>query len=243
MQIKPPIRTSRSKSSVCSWIIEKFPLEYDKMMYIEPFVGNGSILLNKLKSVEEVCGDLNKNIIYVWKALRDENKSFRSKLIKLKYNEKFFEFIKNKKVEKDYFKEAFKEFILCKMSRLGLKETFDHLDRKKSNRLWKETSENIASIEDRIKDVYFLSKHPLEVVQKFDNQNAFCFCCPPPILEEKSELTTDEYVNLSDLLLSFRGKVMLYGNNCSFYKRIFKDWKMIKVKSTTKKSDCLWINF
>lgn len=243
MQIKTPIKTSRSKSSICSWIIEKFPAEYDKMIYVEPFITNGSVLLNKLKSPEEVCGDLNKNIIYIWKALRDENKTFRSKLIKLKYNEKSFEFVKNKKVERDYFKEGFKEFITSKMSRSGLKETFDHLDRKRSNRIWKETSELIANIEERIRDVYFLSKHPLEIIEKFDNQNSFCFCCPPPILEENSELTTDEYVHLTDLMLAFRGKVMLYGKNCSFYKRLFKDWKMIKVKSTTKQSDCLWINF
>ena len=73
MLIKPPIKTNHSKLSICSWIIEKFPAGYENMSYIEPFIGNGSVFLNKLKSKEEVASDLNKNIIYTWKAIRDEN--------------------------------------------------------------------------------------------------------------------------------------------------------------------------
>lgn len=242
--IKPPIKTTQNKQSICSWIIEKFPENYQDMNYIEPFINNGSVFLNKLKSKEEIAGDLSKDVITIWRVLRDENRTFRNKLTKLKYNEKSFEFVKNKKVENDYFKESIKNFILIKMSKSGNKEIFEPIERKKANRFWKETIENLSLVENRISDAYFLDKSPVEIIKYFDDQNTFCFCCPPAMVDDKkSKLSIDDYSNIVDAVLAYRGKAMFCGNNCTFYRRTFKDWKLIKKKSSSKKGDCLWINF
>lgn len=240
--IKTPIKTNKDKASqIIPIILQHFPENYQNMRYLEPFIGNGSILLNKEKSLEEVACDNNSNIIKIWKSIRDENKNFRSKMSKLNYNEKTFDFYKNKKIEKEYFKEALVEFILLKMSKLANKNVFNKLDRKKSYKFWKETLENIKNIEERVSDVYFLYNHPFEVLQKFDSNSTFCFCSAPFYEDNnKSEFTTDEHIQLSDILLDFRGKVVLYANNCSFYRRLFKNWKNIKLKT---KKDCLWVNF
>jgi site-specific DNA-adenine methylase len=241
--IKPPIKINPSKFSICSWILEKFPLGYEQMRYVEPFVGNGSFLLNKLKSEEEVVGDNNLGVIGIWRVLRDENKNFRNKISKLEYTEKYFNLLKNKN-EQDKFKQVFIDFVLRKMSKSGQKEIFDLIDKKKANQFWKELAINLSKIEERIKDVYFISKKPVEIIQNFDGPNAFCFCCPPPILaDDKSAMTTDDYVNLTDSLKAYRGKVVFCGNNCSFYKRIFSEWKLIKNKNNTKQNDYIWINF
>lgn len=239
---KSPIKTNKDKANqLVQTIIQHFPEDYQSMRYVEPFVGNGSVLLNKQKSIEEVVCDNDSNIINIWRCIRDENKNLRSKLIKLNYNEKTFDLFKNKKVEKEYFKEGLLEFVLLKMSKFSNKNSFNKLDRKKSYKFWKETSENIKNIEERIKDVYFLYNRPFEVLQKFDSSSTFCFCSAPSYEDDKkSELTTDEHIQLADILLDFRGKVVLYANNCSFYKRLFKNWKNIKLKT---KKDCLWINF
>lgn len=240
--IKSPIKTNKDKTNqIIPIILENFPENYQNMKYIEPFIGNGSILLNKEKSIEEVACDNDSNIINIWRSIRDENKNFKSKLLKLNYNEKIFDLFKSKKVEKEYFKDALSEFVLLKMSKLSNKSTFNKLDRKKSYKFWKETAENIKNIEERIKSVYFLYNRPFELLEKFDSSSTFCFCSAPFYEDDKkSELTTDEHIQLCDLLLNFRGKVILYSNNCSFYRRLFKDWKNIKLKT---KKDCLWINF
>lgn len=240
--IKSPIKLSINKYSVCSWIIEKFPEDYEKLRYIEPFVGNGLILLNKNKSQEEVAGDIDPNIISIWRIMRDENKNFRNKISKLSYTEKYFNLVKNKKYEKDYFKEYFFDFVLRKMSKNGQKNIFDSIERKKINKFWKDVSENISSLEERIKDVYFINKNPIDIINGFSNPDCLCYCCPPPFLEKNSQMTTDEYVQLTDSIKSFRGKVVFYGNNCSFYKRILSDWKIIKNKNN-KNKDFIWINF
>lgn len=115
------------------------------------------------------------------------------------------------------------------------------IDKKKSYSFWKNQIKIISEIQERIKNVYFLVESPFEVIKKFDNDKTFCFCAAPFYDEKKSEMTTDEYIVLSDLLLDFRGKLMMYSNNCVFYRRLFKNWKTIKQKG--KNSHCLWINF
>lgn len=239
--IKSPIKTNNNKYSICSWIIEKFPEKYEQMRYIEPFVGNGLILLNKNKSQEEVAGDIDPNIISIWRILRDENKNFRNKINKLSYNEKYFNLIKNKKYQNDHFKEYFFDFVLRRMSKNGQKNIFDSIERKKINKFWKDVSENISSVEERINNVYFISKKPVEIIENFSNPDCLCYCCPPPFIDKNPTMSTDEYVLLTDSLKSFRGKVVFCGNNCTFYKRIFSDWKIVKNKN--KNTDFLWINF
>jgi site-specific DNA-adenine methylase len=232
------IKTNNDKTvQISNWIIENFPDDYINMRYLEPFVGNGSVLLNKFKSIEEVVCDFDSNIVKLWRAVRDENKNIRNKLLKLNYNQKTYEAIKNKKIDNDYFKEALSYFIISKMG--GNK--FNKIDRKKAYKFWKESAENISSVEERIKEVYFLYKTPFELIEKFDNNLTLCFCSPPFYDEQKKlEMKTDEYILLCDLLLSFRGKVVLYANNCAFFRRLFKDWKNIKLKG---KNNCLWVNY
>ena len=75
--IKSPIKTNKDKTNqIIPIILENFPENYQNMKYIEPFIGNGSILLNKEKSIEEVSCDNDSNIINIWRSIRDENKNF-----------------------------------------------------------------------------------------------------------------------------------------------------------------------
>jgi site-specific DNA-adenine methylase len=236
MQIKSIIKTNNNKNAICSWIIENFPENYENMNYVEPFVGNGIVLLNKKKSIEEVAGDLDEEVLLIWKTIKNNYKNFKTKISKVKYSEKFFNEILGKK------SNIFNEFILRKMSKLANKKSFDPLDRKKANVFWKQVLENSKIVQDRIKDTYFIKKPPLELIIKFDGVDSFCFCGPPSITDKQTPLSTDDYVNITEALLDFRGKVVFLGNNCSFYKRVFKEWKIIKRK-TSNKNDCLWVNF
>lgn len=247
-KIKPIIKINNNNLSVCNWIIEKFPENYDQMNYLEPFVGNGNILLNKNKSKEEVFNDLDIKIINIWKSIRDENKLLKNKLSKISYSEKNFNLIKNKKEEKDYVKQSIIELCLRKMSKSGQKEIYDQGERKKINLIWKEMIENISDIYERIKDAYFLNKDPLEVIKSFDSKDTFCFYNPPNINIDKINynnfIKIDKHIDLGDALNSYRGKVMIYAENTPVYRRMFSSWKNIKRKTASGPSkDCIWINY
>ena len=222
-----------NKSIIASWILEKFPEGYQNLRYIEPFVGNGSILLNKDKSIEEVAGDSDLNIINLWKVIKDESKVLKKRLSKTRYSEKVFNEIK-KLNDKEYSKQAATEISLRRMSKSDNKETFDQLDRKKANQNWKQLVDSIDLISDRVSSVYFLNIKPIEIISKFDNEKTFCFCSPP-----NSENSGD-FIDICSQLKSFRGKAMFCAENSTVYRRLFSEWKCIKNKN---KKHVIWCNF
>lgn len=212
-KIKPIIKDN-NKYLISSWIIEKFPEDYQKMRYIEPYVGNGSILLNKEKSIEEVAGDPNLEIINLWKVIKDEYKILNKKLSKLSYSEKTFKEIK--KNEKEYLQKAIIELVTRRLSKNENKELYNPLDKKNANDNWKQLIKSLEEIHNRISQVYFLSKSPKELISSFDNEKTFCFCSPSNI-----DKNNNNFIDVCEQLKTFRGKVVFFAENSSMYKRIF----------------------
>lgn len=236
--IKSLFKTENNKSTISSWILSNFPESYEKYTYLEPYVGNGSILLNKEISSEEVVGDLDDSIIESWKLLKDENRILKSRLSKINYNKKHFNLILNSKT-KNELEKRINDFILKLMSKNGKSLEFQELEKNKSKIFFNNVIKDAEVISKKIENVYFIKKDPLEIIINFDNSNAFCYCCPPKFDEKKSNI--DLYVNLTDAIKNFRGKVLFLGNNCKFYKRVFNDWNLIKKNNKLK--DYIWTNF
>ena len=51
-------------------IIENFPDDYQNMIYVEPFVGGGSIIIKKEPSIKEIINDIDKDLITVYKGFK-----------------------------------------------------------------------------------------------------------------------------------------------------------------------------
>ena len=90
MKLKPIMKLNDSKSHLVPWILDKFPEGYRGMTYLEPFLGAGSVLLNKDPSVEEVANDIDAVMVDLWRAVRDEPKEFVSKTKRMEYKESTF---------------------------------------------------------------------------------------------------------------------------------------------------------
>jgi DNA adenine methylase len=236
MKIKPLVKVN--KFYLTSWIIEHFPKDYEEMSYVEPFIGGGSVFLNKNTSKEETINDDDFQTIQLWRVLRDEGKSFLSKLKKIDCNEKTFKSYQNK-ITKNYFDESLKEFILMKMSQNEQKKKYLANNSKK----WKETLLNLEEIIKKLKNTNIFNKNPIEIIKYFNSENSFIYCNPPilDILAKKSEkMSTDQHIELSVTLNSCQGKVMISGQYNSLYKKLYSDWKLCKNK---RKKECIWINF
>lgn len=69
-----------SKWRLAEWIIEHFPPDYEKMIYLEPFVGSGAVFFNKRPSGVETINDLESEIVNVFAVLRDQPEELKRKL-------------------------------------------------------------------------------------------------------------------------------------------------------------------
>ena len=60
-----------SKWSIAKWIIKHFPQGYEKMVYLEPFVGSGAVFFNKNPGAVETVNDLDSDIVNLFDVLRN----------------------------------------------------------------------------------------------------------------------------------------------------------------------------
>lgn len=263
--MRPPFKIHGGKHYLASWIIENFPKDYEKMDYIEPYCGAASVLLNKIPSENlEVINDLDKGVVRIFKALRDEPKQMIGKLKKIKYSERVFNNATKKTEFKDHLEEAINEFILRRMSRGGLKENFGWSDRERGGKpgdvnAWETIIKQLPLIAKRIENVYILHKPAIEVLKAFDEKNALCYVDPPYLPDTREskdiyevEMNTDEHINLANVLTQYTGKVIISGYSSPLYKRLYKGWKCVTKKipnhaSQKKikpiKTECIWMNY
>jgi DNA adenine methylase len=94
MSLKTFVRWSGNKSKHLRHIIPYVPNDYNT--YIEPFIGSGALFL-KLEPEKWIINDINKDIINVWKAIRDDPEYIISEF--KKFGKKFKPMSKEKKLE------------------------------------------------------------------------------------------------------------------------------------------------
>ena len=242
MKLKPIVKTHENKNNLASWIIEKFPEGYENMTYIEPFLGGGGVLLNKLRSKEEIANDSDIGIIRIWQAVRDEPKEFLSRIKRIKYKETTFRLHlgKSSSVEIDYMNSAISEFILRNMSKGALKKVFlDSEKSKKKEHCWQTIFERISEISERTQGVFLLNKNAMDILKPFSDANSLVYCDPPAIGDDGMD--SNKHVELGEILKNFKGKVIISGQNSAIYKRLYTGWVRKGVPGRPKES--IWMNF
>lgn len=232
-KLKPVIKTINYQWKVANWIVEKFPEDYREMNYLEPFLGCGSVFIQKDPSQEEILNDPDEQIMNIWWAIRDEFSSFISKIKRKKYDKNTFEKMKIKNKKDDYLSLGIKEFLLRNMSKDGMKKTFI----KSSDNL-----KTLESLKDRTKSSFMTCKDPVELLKSFDLKETFVYC---NFLETHRDLEEDfnqeKNMEVCEILKNYKGKVVFLGKNSAFNKRIFTDWKRKGLPKNTKES--VWLNF
>ena len=73
MAPRPPVKWHGGKRYLAAKIIAHFP---DHRVYVEPFGGGASVLLNKRPVEVEVYNDLDGRIVRLFRVLRDRGQEF-----------------------------------------------------------------------------------------------------------------------------------------------------------------------
>jgi len=253
---------------LCNWVIENFPKEYEELSYCEPFCAGASVFLNKDPSSEEIIGDIDKGVVCVFKALRDEPKEFLTRIKRTRYTERAFKMAQNRSESEfdDYIDQAINEYVLRRMSRGGLKKAFAWSDRERGGKpgdvnAWETMIDQLPSIAERVKNTTILNKNFIEVFKVCDEENTLFYLDPPYLHSTRTEgstdlyeneMTVEDHINMLHLAKNARGKVIISGYASPLYNRNLEGWKCKKKnvanhssQSKTKKRrvECIWINF
>lgn len=237
-KFKPIFKVNNSKWHVYPWILDHFPPDYEEMHYVEPCVGDAAILLSKNRSSSEYINDPDFSIIQIFRCLRDEPKSFISKLKRTTYCEKTFLKFQDKTSFKDLLDRAISEFILRRMSRSG--ERLKFIESENSIQIWEEVLSELSKISHRLSNIHIFNKPVIDVIKAFDEENVLLYL---NILEENSSKSTDDQIEIGTFLVNqFRGKAIINSPATALYKRLYGTWKCSK-KKTPISNNCLWFNY
>lgn len=265
--MRPPIKIHGGKFYLYKWIIQHFPPNYEQLEYVEPFIGAGSVLLNKKPSVKELAVDLDNHLITLWRTIRDRCQALQDNLNDLMYLESTFERAKTDLrtcVYMDFIDEAVDKYTIHRMSRGGLGTHYAWSDRKRGGmpgdvNAWNTSIKNLSNISKRIEDVNFEYGSAVHVLRRYRSNNAFIYCDPPYCHNTrttkkayKHEMTMKDHEELIDELKQSKCKVMISGYDNDLYNAELQLWNKVdrpivnhsgQNKKKNPRLEVIWMNY
>lgn len=264
-KLRSPAKWHGGKTYLCRRFVDLFP-EHD--LYIEPFAGGLSTLLNKPPAKYEIVGDLNADLIRTWRTIRDEGHSLLGILKTTTYRKEHFETACKMIGNSNPVIHAVAFIVRNRMSRGGLGKDFAWSDRLRGGQPgdvngWETFIRNdLPRVIERIQDVSFQCKPAIEVIEfalydpHHECKRPLIYADPPYLHETRThktayefEMTREDHERLLSVLLDVPAKVFLSGYRSALYDEALEGWTRHefpmpnhsgqgKVKQT--RIECLW---
>lgn len=257
--MKSPIKYYGGKSYMTKIILEQFPKDYE--IYVEGFGGGASVLFSKEKSPLEVYNDLGENVYSLFLILSDKQKFYelKEKLELTYYSEEIrekFKFdlkLKNLSVEE----RAYKFLYVNRTSFNGVGGFSSTLlvrrNMSKSTSDYLSMIDKLPEIHNRLSSVIIEHKDIFELLEKYNKENVFMYLDPPYVHSTRKstqqyevEMSDEEHKKLCEMLLNFKGKVLLSGYDNDIYKILDSKFTKMSFNSPNSNSESietLWRNY
>jgi DNA adenine methylase len=100
------------KSYLANWIIDSFPEKYKEMSYCEVFGGGGWVLFKKEPSYVETYNDLNKNLVNLFRIIRDNYEEFAHRAEWCLHSREMWEEARKKLADDKFINDVEKAMVL-----------------------------------------------------------------------------------------------------------------------------------
>jgi DNA adenine methylase len=186
--LKAPIAYLGGKSKLANKIIDKIP---EHEVYVEPFIGGGSVYYKKPLAKKNVIGDKDKDIVKIHQTLKNNPNTIKSCDMTLSTDK--FNRIKNKSD-----KSACNVFYLNKLSygaMMSSPVTCSNPKNKEScERRWKRNKDkgmkyqkvHVDDYKEKLKNTTILNQDYKAVMKKYDSPKTLHYLDPPYVVGGKS---------------------------------------------------------
>lgn len=255
---RPVLRYFGGKFLLAPWIIEHFPKH---RIYVEPFGGAGSVLMQKERTYAEVWNDINDSVWSLFNVLRDKKSADRlhEAIQMTPYSRREFELAHC--VHPDPIERArrliirsFMGFGADSASNINSKTSF-RADSNKSGSTpahdWVNYAKAIPEFAERLHGVIIENDHALNVMADHDSAETLHYIDPPYPLDARGdrhrynfEMTLEDHAELIRFVKTLKGFVIISGYQHPIYDGL--GWHRIDRKTfadgARERIECLWLN-
>lgn len=253
---RPVLRYFGGKFMIAPWIISHFP---QHRIYVEPFGGAASVLLQKEKSYSEVYNDLDDSVYNLFMCLREVDLSFQLKqvLASTPYSRREFELAH---VFHPNPIENARRLIIRSLMGFGASSSVNINSktgfRSNSNRRgttpahdWANYPVYLSQFQKRLSGVIIENKDAKDVMLDHDSEETLHYLDPPyPHTTRRGgrynhEMTDNEHLELVEFLQKLKGHVVVSGYDCEIYDRLGwrKEYKKTFADGARERTEILWI--
>jgi len=256
---RPLVRYHGGKWKLAPWILRHLP---QHRVYVEPYGGGGSVLLQKPRSYAEVYNDLDGEIVNLFRVARDHGESLAQAVELTPFARA--EFAQAYEPDDDPMEQARRTLIRAFMgfgsagasgqvtgfransSRSGTTPAHD----------WVNFPSSLRAVVQRLRGVVIENRDALDVMRHQDGPDTVHYVDPPYVHETRHmrercpayrhEMTNQQHRELAEVLASLRGAVVVSGYRCPLYDELFDGWQRIDAAAhadgARDRVESLWIS-
>lgn len=244
------------------FIQSKLPLSD---IFVVPFGGSGSIMLNREPVGLEVFNDIDSGVVNFFKVLRDNPEELVDRLDKTPYHESIFEESKHLlKTDCEGMDKAIAFFVVTTMSYNSTNSSFAYStkeirrNRSQSVSRYQSKIDELERISTRLSRIQFFNRSAIEIIEKFQREGTLMYLDPPYPGEVRSsigaysnEMSEDEHIEMLDIIKDSNVRIAISTYENDLYNDYLKDWFVYRDKergtgatnSGSRKQEILMTNY
>lgn len=252
-----------SKWSIANWIVEHFPQGYEKMIYLEPFVGSGAVFFNKKPGAVETVNDLDSDIVNLFDVLRNYPEELKRALSLTPYSREEYD----KSFEPcDEPIEKARRYMVKTTQAIGAKLNGkcgwrNHKQMKIGGTAckWAGITETIDIAAGRLRGsttnlVQIEHMDALRLIERYNTPDALIYLDPPYVRSArksgalyKHEMNDQQQVRMLEIITQSKAKIILSGYRNELYDKWLSSWEtdttMSQTTSTAMAEEVIWMNY
>lgn len=261
MKGRPILRYHGGKWLLADWIIANLP---PHRVYVEPFGGAASVLLQKKRSYCEVYNDLSGELVNLFTVVRDRG----LELVKVLELTPFArnEYARSFELSEDPLEQARRTVVrsfmgfgsnsLCRSIKSGFRANSNRSGTTPAHD-WANLPTAYLPIIERLRGVVLEHRDAVDLIRAHDGAQTLVYADPPYVHSTRSakvhghhgydfEMTDEQHCALAELLHSVQGMVVLSGYPCELYEDLYSEWSFVERKAhadgAVDRVERLWFN-
>ena len=241
------------KSYLASWIISKFPENYRELSYCEVFGGGGWVLFKKEPSNVETYNDLNKNLVNLFRVIRDHYPEFEHRAQWSLHSREMYEEARKKLSEDKFLSDIEKamHYALIKTQTFSAQNSpswgYGVISPKLYSGKWLPFLKRLSLINARLKRVQIECLDFERLIAKYDRKETLFYLDPPYVDVEfyynvaGVDFQKKDHERLAAILKQIKGKFVLSYYKHPLVKSLYKGFR-IESKIASKHSAGITVN-